>query len=84
MGIRPSVQTAAWVLTCVIALGGGAEERAQVTTVKLSHMGCGGLALRGASGLLLPTFSSCFYCWLSSADCTGSCRIFFFNAHPYT
>lgn len=40
---------------CVVLLavgGGGARAGAQVTIVKLSHMGCGGVTLGGASGLL--------------------------------
>lgn len=61
-----------------VDVGRTAGEGAQVTTVKLSHMGWGGLALTGASGLLMPTFSGCFHCCSSSADCTGSCRISLF------
>lgn len=49
MRIRPFVQRAAWVLSGAIGCEGGgvAVARAQVTTVKLSHMGCGGVALGG-------------------------------------
>lgn len=52
MRIRPFVQRAAWVLSGAIGCegregGGVAVARAQVTTVKLSHMGCGGVALGG-------------------------------------
>lgn len=63
-----------------VDVGRRAGERAQVTTVKLSHMGRGGLALTGPSGLLMPTFSGCFRCWSSSADCTSSCRTSLFHS----
>lgn len=48
------MQSAAWALSDVIGCVcmGGWEWVAQVTIVKLSHMGCEDLALRGASELL--------------------------------
>ena len=80
MRIRPLVQRAAWVLSCATGCeGGGGAARAQVTTVKLSHMGCGGVAL---GGLVLPACSGCCYCWLSSADCTNSCKTLFLFFFP--